>query len=84
MPPIPLLLNITHFIPVLLTAFTRHFIYSVWLAPVNPGKIITIGDVGHEFSSAQSKAISPPSDRVSISLNVKTDISNKFTFMNYG
>lgn len=42
--------------------------YSAWLAPVKPGKIMTIGESGHEFSSAQSRATSPPSVSVSNSL----------------
>lgn len=67
-PPKPLLLKITHRIPIFLAADTKHLIYSAWLAPVSPGKIITIGETLEQFSSAQSNATSPPSVRVKISL----------------
>lgn len=67
-PPKPLLLKITHRIPTFFADETRHLIYSAWLAPVSPGKIITIGETAEHPSSAQSKATSPPSDKVRISL----------------
>lgn len=67
-PPRPLLLKIMHRTPIFLAAATRHLMYSAWLAPVRPGKIITIGEVTEQSFSAQSKATSPPSDRVKISL----------------
>lgn len=67
-PPIPRLLKTTTRKPELLAAYTRHLTYSSCESLVNPGKIIMQGEFEMQFVSNQSKATSPPSFRVKISL----------------
>jgi hypothetical protein len=75
-PPRPLLLKTTALNLMRLAEFTKHLIYSAWLSPVNPGRIIIIGALSGQPSYNQSSATCPPSLNFKISLKKKRTINN--------